>query len=61
MTFQINENELQKVEEIKKALTLLFNNYSLEYRFFTSAIGITIKVYCSQIDKEFDITDYDSW
>lgn len=61
MKFELNEKELEKLREITSAIKLLFEDYDIEYRFSTSAVGHTINIYCKQTDREYNITDYDSW
>lgn len=61
-TFTLTPKEIERVEEYKKSLKHLFGEAKIEYRFTEGGgIGTIVKIYCEDIDKEYDITDFDSW
>lgn len=64
MKFEITEKQLKQIEEIKKAIKLLYNEYDgcVEYRFsLCNVVGESLSIYVPILNKEFDITDYEKW
>lgn len=59
MTFTLSEKEIAALKDL---ISKKHNLGAIEYRFSNrSGIGMTVKIYSKNLDKEFDITDYGSW
>jgi hypothetical protein len=62
LTFELNENQVKKLEEWQEHIKAIFGRYGdYEYRFSSNGIGQIVTVYSILADVELDLTDIDSW
>jgi hypothetical protein len=63
-SFELNDKEQDNLDKILKAYKTMYPDQEygiIEYRFTPTGIGNGVTVYFKSIDKEYDITDIESW
>ena len=62
MVFELDKEQEEKLEEWKKAIKLIYDEFGLyEYKFTPNGIGVSIKVYSLLAKTEIDLTDVNKW
>lgn len=62
MNFELQKDEIDKLDDWKKAIKKIHGEYGLyEYRFTPNGIGIEIAVYSHLSKTTIDLTDVNKW
>ncbi len=62
MEFSLNDKEKKKLKKWQNSIKEIYGKYgTYTYSFTPTGIGNGVKVYSHLVDKEIELTDYDSW
>ena len=62
MEFDLCDDQIQKLDEWKKSIKIVFGEYGLfTYKFTPTGIGTSVEVYSELADVSLDLTEIDKW
>mgnify|MGYP003475405952 CR=1 FL=1 len=62
MKFELDEDQIKKLNIWKEAIKVVFGEYgNFEYTFSPTGIGDVVTVYSELAKQELDLTDVDRW